>query len=292
MIIYHHNDMDGRCAAAIAAKWAAQQKNPTPPVFVEMDYNRTVDVSMVKPGDIVVIVDFSFKPADMNKLAEADPGRVIWIDHHKTAQAYAYGADLDGLRDFAEKGQAGCELAWRFFFPELSIPRGVFLIGDYDAWRLVSDPDCFKFFEGMKLCDTSAASDIWHHVMNGNERFIEGRLADGATCIRYRDSYCSDFRGTLGYRTEIDGVEAYACNLYRFGSGAFGKAMDTFPLCIAYAHDGEKFICSLYSTRPDVDVSEIAKAHGGGGHKGAAGFVCKELPFGKGPKALPPATVE
>ena len=53
-----------------------------------------------------------------------------------------------------------------------------------------------------------------------------------------------------------------------------------YPVCIAYIHDGEKFTVSLYSE--SVDVSVIAKAHGGGGHKGAAGFICAELPFTKG----------
>ena len=36
---------------------------------------------------------------------------------------------------------------------------------------------------------------------------------------------------------------------------------------------------SLYSTKSDIDVSIIAKNYGGGGHKGASGFQCKELPF-------------
>ena len=36
---------------------------------------------------------------------------------------------------------------------------------------------------------------------------------------------------------------------------------------------------SLYSSNADIDVSKIAKAKGGGGHKGAAGFQCKTLPF-------------
>jgi oligoribonuclease NrnB/cAMP/cGMP phosphodiesterase (DHH superfamily) len=36
---------------------------------------------------------------------------------------------------------------------------------------------------------------------------------------------------------------------------------------------------SLYSTKPEVDCGAIAKTFGGGGHKGAAGFQCKELPF-------------
>jgi nanoRNase/pAp phosphatase (c-di-AMP/oligoRNAs hydrolase) len=36
---------------------------------------------------------------------------------------------------------------------------------------------------------------------------------------------------------------------------------------------------SLYSTKPEIDCGEIARTFGGGGHKGAAGFQCTELPF-------------
>jgi nanoRNase/pAp phosphatase (c-di-AMP/oligoRNAs hydrolase) len=36
-------------------------------------------------------------------------------------------------------------------------------------------------------------------------------------------------------------------------------------------------VVSLYSEK--VDVSIIAKNHGGGGHAGAAGFICRDLPF-------------
>ena len=46
-----------------------------------------------------------------------------------------------------------------------------------------------------------------------------------------------------------------------------------------FSFDGDKWTVSLYST--SVDVSEIAKKYGGGGHKGASGFHCKELPFMK-----------
>ena len=42
----------------------------------------------------------------------------------------------------------------------------------------------------------------------------------------------------------------------------------------------DKWTVSLYSTKDNVDVSEICKARGGGGHKGAAGFQCSELPSG------------
>jgi nanoRNase/pAp phosphatase (c-di-AMP/oligoRNAs hydrolase) len=35
----------------------------------------------------------------------------------------------------------------------------------------------------------------------------------------------------------------------------------------------------MYTERKDVDLSLIAKKYGGGGHAGACGFQCAELPF-------------
>ena len=34
---------------------------------------------------------------------------------------------------------------------------------------------------------------------------------------------------------------------------------------------------SMYSDKPDIDVSVIAKNNGGGGHKGAAGFQTDDI---------------
>jgi nanoRNase/pAp phosphatase (c-di-AMP/oligoRNAs hydrolase) len=34
---------------------------------------------------------------------------------------------------------------------------------------------------------------------------------------------------------------------------------------------------SIYTTRKDRDASVVAKAMGGGGHKGAAGFICSPI---------------
>jgi hypothetical protein len=62
-------------------------------------------------------------------------------------------------------------------------------------------------------------------------------------------------------------------NSEAFGPGTLGQ----WDILVPYTHDGKQWIVSLYSDK--MDVSEIAKRHGGGGHKGAAGFVCSELPF-------------
>jgi len=50
-----------------------------------------------------------------------------------------------------------------------------------------------------------------------------------------------------------------------------------YDIWIACVFDGSVWIVSLYSL--EADVSVIAKKYGGGGHKKAAGFKCRDLPF-------------
>lgn len=243
--------------------------------FIEMDYKDTLNLEQVKECELVIIVDFSLRPEVMTELRKITE-QIIWIDHHITAKYYPY-QDLKGLRDFTEKGQSGCELTWRYFNKDKEMPQSVALIGDYDAWRLSTAPTCFQFYEGMKLfTDLSPQSPLWEIILLKDD-YSEQIIDAGKSAIKYRDNYCAEICKAFGYETEIRGQKAFATNFYRFGSGGFGELFNKYPLCIAYIHDGKKFTVSLYSTT--IDVSEIAKHYGGGGHKGAAGFICHALPW-------------
>lgn len=266
--VYHHNDNDGRCAAAIVGMC----NRDSDVLYREMDYKDVPDFSYVKPEDEVYIVDFSFKPEVMDKL-RAFTSHVHWCDHHVTAKEYGYD-DIPGVRDFSEKGLSGCECTWKYLMKGEAIPLALQLLGDYDAWRLEHRPDCFLFYEGLKLNDTRPVTGFWGRV---DDKMVGTILSAGKTAMQYRDNYCTGLRNTFGYETELDGYRAYALNAYMLGSGAYADKFKEFQLCIAYIHDGAKFTVSLYSE--NVDVSEIAKKHGGGGHKGAAGFVCNEIPW-------------
>lgn len=271
MICIHHNDLDGRCAAAIVAKYF-----PGIIRFIEMDY-KDVLPDDIRDGQNIIIVDFSLKPEVMERLVrEKKPFGLTWIDHHATAKDYPYQG-LPGLRDFTDKGRSGCELTWNFFFPDTLMPMAVQLIGDYDKWALKM-PDSKAFYEGMKLQKNGPEDTIWMLLLADHARLrVDEIISAGRTAMTYRDAYCNGLCKNFGYETELDGVRAYACNQYMFGSGGFVHRFHEYPMCIAYIHDGKQFTVSLYSET--VDVGLIAKNHGGGGHKGAAGFVCVDLPW-------------
>ncbi len=287
MVIFHHNDADGRCAAAIMAYRYGPKGSGYAISCYEMDYkdaeNPALVLDRVAPGDLVGVVDFSFKPQMMAKLVEK-AAEVIWCDHHVTAKDYGYD-DLPGVRDFSEKGLSGAECTWKFCFSDKVMPWGLTLLGGYDSWRHDQGLQTFEFYEGLKLLDTNPRSELWDRLLfeavGDPGHYVCAIMEKGRAAILYRDNYCAGLRKSFGYETEIGGHRAYALNAYMFGSKGHGEKFTEYPVCIAYIHDGRKFTVSLYSET--VDVSVIAKANGGGGHKGAAGFVCEKLPFERKP---------
>jgi len=98
MICYHHNDLDGRCAAAIVLKKYPECK------MREINYKDNPDfLEEVQENELVYIVDFSFKPDKMQELlAVTQAKRIHWGDHHNTARDYVYR-----YGDGGHKGAAG-----------------------------------------------------------------------------------------------------------------------------------------------------------------------------------------
>lgn len=280
--IFHHNDIDGRCSAAIVRHFLRDNISESEFVFISMDYKDPFPFNIIEKNDVICIVDFSFKPDVMAKLLEITPPfNIIWCDHHKTAKDYNY--NLPGYCDFSEDGLAGCECTYKYFAPDSKIPKFIQLIGDYDAWRLQLQPDCFEFYEGLKLEDTNPKSSLWEGLFSVDisNLIINKLIEDGKTAIRYRDSYrdsyCETILKTFGHEISLNGIKGFAANLYGFGSKGFAAKFNEYDFVASYIHAGKEYTVSLYSDK--IDVGELAKKYGGGGHKGAAGFVCSTLPW-------------
>lgn len=267
MKVFYHGDADGECAAAILYKSRGGNKED----FIEMQYEKPVPFELISKNEEVFILDFSFKPTDFKRLKEIT-NNIIWIDHHASCLSYSYAQDPDQVKfcDFTDHGPSGCELTWKYFYPKMPAPIAVMLVGDYDSWRL-QIPESGAFHIGLKLYDTHPTSETWRTIIA--EEIVER----GKTCIQFRDAYCKNLVKDYGFETEILGVKAFACNQYRFGSQGFGNLMNEYPICISFIFNGTKYIYGLYSNDPKIDCAEICKKFGGGGHKGAAGFISKEL---------------
>lgn len=73
-----------------------------------------------------------------------------------------------------------------------------------------------------------------------------------------------------------------ACNTIVFNSQFFEGFFDPEKhdvMCAYCQLANGKWKVSLYSTKPEIDCGAICKTFGGGGHVGAAGFICDKLPW-------------
>jgi len=273
----HHNDSDGRAAAAIVRRALGPEV-----CLCEMNYGDSLPLERVLTSDHIIIVDFSLPRDEMEKLATYH--QLTWIDHHKTAieELQGISESWPGVRDM---GEAACVLTWQYFFPNQPIPQAIKLIGDRDIWRW-AEANTGPFNEGIYQLDTRPVNDkLWEPLLDNDLILIAELIATGKML---RAARMRDIRRTLlrrGFTVDFEGHRTLVVNLR--GSGDIGQQVRDMGYEMAYCyvdnlHNGEiNTFVSLYSA--EVDVAVIAERFGGGGHSGAAGFH-----FERGGSPFPP----
>lgn len=291
---YHKGDLDGHCAGAIVRHHFVK------PQMVGIDYEDEFPWNQVEPEQTIVMVDFSLPMEDMFRLkGRADPLKFIWIDHHKTAidKAKEAGFDTPGLRMV---GKAACELTWEYFFPDKPMPRAVHLLGRYDVYDEAQpnwQSEILPFQYGLRGYQTDPSKiesiHLWSKLLpKSQEGFIEKTRRLGSRILWYQEIENAKLMARHAFVTMLDDLVALVVNHGPGGSMKFEQAtpasdkpdgffVQNFPLLISFARLPEKkWLVNLYTFRGDVDCGEIARHHGGGGHRKAAGFICEgELPF-------------
>ena len=268
---YHSADLDGKCSAAIVL-----HQEPDTELFpINYDGVDKFPWDKIGQGDTVYMVDFSL-PNEMMARLKAACLRLIWIDHHKTAIDSVTG-EYQGRR---EVGKAGCELVWEYFHnPEVDpqpTPKVVTLLGRYDVWDK-NHPEwraMLQLQSGMRLHDMDPRSSILWPIVFRDDSAVEKLVKEGETALRCREAADAAYVKQLAFPVTFDGLRGIACNRAQMSSQSFESVYDPakHDVMIAFAYNGSKWIVSLYSDKAEVDCGEACKRHGGGGHKGAAGF--------------------
>ena len=183
-----------------------------------------------------------------------------------------------------DNDQSGAMLAWRFFHPGTKVPMLIQHIDDRDRWQ-------FKLDGTKELHAALRSHEPWTfeqweaHFLVGNIRF--GELKDeGKAILRAHNQNVQSvlkqarpcairwFDGEVDGHPAVNVFNGLAANAPAFLASDLGHELanksGTFGLVWSMASDGQTH-CSLRSNG-DYDVSTIAKAFGGGGHRNAAGF--------------------
>jgi oligoribonuclease NrnB/cAMP/cGMP phosphodiesterase (DHH superfamily) len=270
---YHSADLDGHCSGAIV-----KQKHPECEM-IGINYGDDFPWDSIKKDETVYMVDFCLQPfSEMTELFAKTS--LVWIDHHESAikEYEDIGVPMPGLREI---GTAACELTWKYFHKERT-PRAVFLLGRYDVWDHSND-DVLPFQYGMRMDeDTNPMAKIWTYLFNDEPYVVDETIDKGKTVLEYQSQQNRKIIQARGFDIDFDGLRVIACNQAMTNSQLFDSVWDPdkYDAMLTFSmRPNRQWTISMYSTKPDIDVSVICKARGGGGHKGASGFQCKELPF-------------
>lgn len=294
MKCFYHGDSDGKCAGFwVALNAGLHDYAKYEPKCIEIDYRMKFPIDTIGPDEQVYIVDYSISPDEMRELLKVTKD-VTWIDHHKTAIEKYEGFEHE-IRGVRYDGVAGCMLTYCYIHHmtargdgdikpfELSMaedaPMFTKLIADWDVWKFTYGDDTRRFQVAFNAYDFSPESKLWDRFFTSPFPAEQDLILQGTTMTIYRDNWAKNYM-KLGFETTFHNKKCFAVNLGYCNSEYFKSLTEgKYDIFMPFFFDGNQFTVSLYSTT--VDVSEIAKLHGGGGHKGASGFQCKTLPFAR-----------
>jgi oligoribonuclease NrnB/cAMP/cGMP phosphodiesterase (DHH superfamily) len=254
-IIYHADCTDGFGAAYSAWKLLGNRAEYYPCKHgVEPP-----DVS----GKVVAILDFSFDNATTKKMIE-DSLDLIVIDHHKSAMVELH----DISNTYFDMTKSGAILSWEFFHPGKESPKFIQYIQDRDLWK----------WELPYSKEFSAAFDMIPFEFEEFEKFEDDSVFDDSV---KRGSYILAYSKTVVKKVcekassrKLDEKHVMVVNSPHWMSEIGAKLSPDcdFAMIWYYDHNDKDIKVSLRSFHEIIDVSEVAKKFGGGGHRKAAGF--------------------
>lgn len=233
--------------------------------------------------------------------------RLVWMDHHKSS-IETHPAEIAGYRI---DGVAACRLAWQWFIwmsgakgdaplPEMSAyvdrtveePLAVRLAGEYDIWDK-RDPRAELFQHGLRSRDLNET--MWMLLLAppmaggagqkcASEITVEA-LLDAGEAIQYvREREYSEVIKLQGFTFQWEGLTFLGCNSHRLDIRSHLFADGIRPehdALFGFTLLNGRWSVSMYAVpgREDLDLSELARKYGGGGHRNACGFITEDLPF-------------
>lgn len=285
LVIYH-----GNCADGFAAAWVFRHMGK----FYGMEFDFYPGVYQEDPPDcknrLVYLVDFSYKRAVVEKICK-EAFHVVLVDHHKTAID-----DLSFLIDegspyyqenfgwYVDLERSGAMLAWDYWhtdsnghslpYMNLECPPLLKHIQDRDLWKFL--------LPGTREISAALFSypydfDTWDKLITDGEDGVTALASQGVAIERKHHKDIAELVAVTKRMMVIGTYTIPAASLpYTYSSDA-GHLMATnylsgtvFAAC--YWDTATARVFSLRSAENGIDVSEIAKAYGGGGHFHAAGF--------------------
>ncbi len=248
VVLYHADCPDG-----FGAAWAVWNRCPAAR-FVMVRHGQPPPDGLT--GKRLVILDFSYARPTIEQLASSASTLAI-LDHHVSAQQ-ALG-DLPYTH--YEQDKSGAVLAWEWAH-RTSAPWLLQYVQDKDLhrWQLPES-------RAVNAAIESYLFDF--HVWSGLQRDV--LVTEGRAILRAQEQLINKLQRTA-VLVSFEGETVPAVHSAILRSDLGERLIPDYPFCLVwYEREGRRYV-SLRSRDGGVDVSRIAQAHGGGGHRHAASF--------------------
>lgn len=290
LVVYHDNCIDGFTSYWVINRFLKQRFNNIfgcAASYTKDDYIKIETEIGSKDIDFVYIVDFSVPMDVLKRITDREQiKKVVILDHHKTAIEHYFPefsslgniqmCTLDTEKIFLMYNlyMSGAGLAWVYWTNSHSFHPLVLYVQDYDLWRF--DQGVTTHHVNEYLQSRPKTLEEWERIAAMLEGPDEPKLMEEGKFL-YRAFKLKAYEiAKRATPITLEGVKGLQVECPRKYSNLVGEELarksETFGL--TYAVKGEKVKYSI-RTLPqyNLDVAEIAKPFGGGGHKTAAGFI-------------------
>lgn len=300
IVITHQYCMDGKCASEIAKKhWELNQSNKTKVLYYEMqpNHDRLMDAinkmakdlkKMKKTPKTIRTFDISFTPESMQELFKLCDDVEVY-DHHETSRVAFEDCKDEKLKKAFHHSvlMSGCELAWKHYFGGATMPKLCSYIGDQDTYTF-KNPFSVEICAAIYNKLSAVSNKNWQYYLSLSGGFetkmFNELMHEGSIILNIQETAIKRICNA-GSVHKVSGKKVFVVNSVDLKSqiGNYAALMQDghgdkkYDYAAVWHWDApsNKFFVSLRSDNKDpnaVDVSEIAKKFGGGGHINAAGF--------------------
>ena len=264
ILIYHHYDQDGYLSAAIVTHfWQDKDKELR---YIVGNYKEVLDEAQLEWADHIYILDYSLPTEVMAKY----PNNIIWLDHHESAINKSNYLCLKGKR---EVGKSGCLLTWDYLYKE-SPPFVVHLVNDRDVWEWKLGDRSAAFHEASMSFVTDYSK--WEKLLTSYSLTSE-EVKRGMVILDHTRKMVDNYNRTNSWLGTFEGYPVVFLNGSSMISGEMHKRLrehnPTTEFAVLFTITKDKVGVGLYrKDGSNINMGDLARKYGGGGHAGAAGF--------------------
>lgn len=278
-VLYHSNCMDGMGAAYVAHQYFSEQEEIKEIKYIPVQYGKPFPEVPLCEMSEVYILDFSYS-RDILDEVYAKVGKLVVLDHHKTAQEALQGAEYAQF----DMGKSGATLAWGYFYPGKEIPDLISYIEDRDLWKFKL-PGTKSIFSA--LVNRGAMNQAFNKEDSLFSNYIEKEydkggfndlIKEGELLDSYRESLLGGLANPKSKKLffcELLGKKLAVFNTTEFISESGHTVYDNHEVDVSmsfFLTRDLEWVFSLRSKTPEHDTSAISKTFGGGGHACASAF--------------------